>query len=199
MATSMATTRQQIQRYLQAFDFKHLFVEVLGWDNLRESPLTIACESQTYTLRLLVEKRGIKVYVCDPDAQGKIPPESLLRRIEREVTRSAYEHIIIYVDAARTAQAWQWVKREQGHPTASRFNRYYKGQSGELLAQKLEALAITIDEEEKLHTAEVAGRVARAFDVERVTRRLYDRFKLEHANFLNFIQGITAQGDREWY
>ncbi len=27
MATSMATTRQQIQRYLQAFDFKHLFQE----------------------------------------------------------------------------------------------------------------------------------------------------------------------------
>jgi hypothetical protein len=101
MATSMATTRQQIQRYLQAFDFKHLFVEVLGWDNLREAPLAIACESHTYTLRPLVEKRGVKVYVCDPDEQGKIPSEALLRRIEREVTRSAYEHIIIYVDAAR--------------------------------------------------------------------------------------------------
>jgi len=199
MATSMTTTRQQIQHYLQAFDFKNLFVEVLGWDNLKESPLITTLDSQTFTLRPLVEKRGVKVYVCDPDAHGKIPPEPLLRRIEREVTRSAYEHVIIYINAASTAQAWQWVKREQGKPTASRFNRYYKGQAGELLAQKLEALAITIDEEEKLHTAEVAGRVARAFDVERVTRKFYDRFKLEHAAFLNFIQGITTQGDREWY
>src|ERR1700730_4631601 len=99
MATSITTTRERIRHYLQTFDFKHLFVEVLGWDNLRESPLTIAFEVQNYTLRPLVEKRGVKVYICDPDMQGKIPPEPLLRRIEREVTRSAYEHIIIYVDA----------------------------------------------------------------------------------------------------
>src|SRR5260221_3991172 len=46
---------------------------------------------------------------------------------------------------------------------------------------------------------EVAGRVARAFDVERVTKKFYDRFKLEHAVFLNLIGGIDAQADREWY
>ena len=67
------------------------------------------------------------------------------------------------------------------------------------MAQKLEALAVSIDEENKLHMAEVAGRVARAFDVERVTKKFYDRFKLEHSTFLNFIQGIDSQADREWY
>jgi hypothetical protein len=98
-----------------------------------------------------------------------------------------------------SARYGKWVKREQGKPLAPRLNRYYKGQSGELLARKLEALAIAIDEEDRLHMAEVAGRVAKAFDVERVTRKFYDRFKLEHAAFLNFIQGITSQADREWY
>jgi hypothetical protein len=68
-----------------------------------------------------------------------------------------------------------------------------------VLAQKLEVLAVSIDEEDKLHMAEIAGRVAKAFDVERVTKKFYDRFKLEHAAFLNFIQGITSQADREWY
>lgn len=123
----------------------------------------------------------------------------ILRKIEREVTKHAYEHFIIYVDAAKQRQVWQWVKREQGKPLAPRLNRYYKGQSGELLAQKLEALAVRIDEEDKLHMAEVAGRVAKAFDVERVTKKFYDRFKLEHSTFLNFIQGIDSQADREWY
>jgi hypothetical protein len=32
-----------------------------------------------------------------------------------------------------------------------------------------------------------------------VTKKFYDRFKLEHAAFLNLIGGIDAQADREWY
>ncbi len=195
----MATIRQQIQKYIQDFDFKKLFKNVLGWDNLNEPPLAITCDGQTYILRPLVEKRGVKVYVCDPDAQGKIPLDPLLRKIEREVTKHAYEHFIIYVDAAREHQVWQWVKREQGKPLAPHLNRYHKGQSGELLAQKLEVLAVAINEEDKLHMPEMARRVANAFDVERVTRKFFDRFKLEHATFLNFIQGITSQADQEWY
>jgi hypothetical protein len=195
----MATNRQQVQQYIQDFNFKRLFVNELGWDHLNEPPLTVPCDGQTYILRPLVVKREARVYVCDPDAQGKIPADPILRKIEREVTKYAYEHFIIYVDAAKQRQVWQWVKREQGKPLAPRLNRYYKGQSGELLAQKLEVLTITIDEENKLHMAEVPGRVAKAFDVERVTRKFYDRFKLEHATFLNFIQGITTQADREWY
>jgi hypothetical protein len=195
----MATNRQQIQKHIQDFNFKQLFVNELGWDHLNEPPLTIPCDGQAYVLRPLVEKRGVRVYVCDPDAQGKIPSDPILRKIEREVTKYAYEHFIIYVDAAKQRQVWQWVKREQGKPLAPRLNRYYKGQSGELLAQKLDVLTIAIDEEDKLHMTEVAGRVAKAFDVERVTKKFYDRFKLEHASFLNFIQGITSQADREWY
>src|SRR5579884_3457555 len=198
MATSIGTTRQQIQRDLQTFNFKHLFREVLGWDNLKESPIPITCDNAAYILRPLAEKRGVKVYVCDPDAQGKIQPVPVLRKIESELTKFAYEHILIYVDAAQTQQAWQWVKHGQGR-AQQRLNRYYKGQTGELLAQKLENLAFTIDDEIRIHTAEVVERATKAFDVERVTRRFYDRFKLEHDAFLRFIEGITSQADREWY
>jgi hypothetical protein len=166
---------------------------------LKESPLFIPVNNYSFTLRPLVEKRSFRVYVCGPDDQGKIPADPVLRKIEHEVIKYAFEHIIIYVDGAKTAQVWQWVKREQGKASTTRLHRYYKGQSGEGLAQKLEGLVIAINEEDQLRAADVTGRVARAFDVERVTRRFYDRFKLEHAAFLKFIQGITAQGDREWY
>ena len=40
---------------------------------------------------------------------------------------------------------------------------------------------------------------ATRFDLDRVTKRFYDRFKSEHAAFLKFIKGITDQGDHEWY
>jgi Eco57I restriction-modification methylase len=199
MTTGMMGNRRKIQQHLRAFHFKALFVEELGWDILGERPLVIVVEGATYVLQPLVEKRGVKVFVCGPDAEGKIPTDGLLRRIEREVTRHAYEHIIIYVDAARDHQVWQWVKREEGKRLVPRMHRYHQGQSGELLAQKLERLAIGLEEEERLQMAEVAGRVAKAFDVERVTKKFYDRFKREHAAFLSLIGGIEAQADREWY
>ena len=199
MAIHTMTTRQKIQRCLQTFDFEKLFIDVLGWDYLKEPPLIISFENHNFTLRPLVEKRGVKVYVCHPGTQGNIPADPLLRKIEREVIKHAYEHIIIYIDREKTAQVWQWVKREQGRSSATRLHRYYKGQSGEGLAQRLEALIVAINEEDQLRTLEVMGRVTKAFDVERVTKKFYDRFKLEHTAFLQFITGITAQGDREWY
>ena len=195
----MASDKQRIQRYLKAFDFITLFIEELGWDNLREPSLSINIDNQAYTLRPLVEKRGVKVYIRDPNVQGKIPDDSILRKIERELTRYAYEHIIIYIDAARENQVWQWVKREPGKPLAPHFNRLSKGQSGELLAQKLQTLSFEISEEAQLGTIVVAERIRQAFDVERVTRKFFDRFKAEHAAFLTFIEGITSQADREWY
>ena len=90
------TNRQKIQQQLRDFNFKVLFVDELGWDILNEHALVITVEGVTYVLRPLVEKRGVKVFVCDADAEGKIPTDGLLRKIEREVTRHAYEHIIIY-------------------------------------------------------------------------------------------------------
>jgi hypothetical protein len=192
------TTRQQIQKHLRDFNFRAVFIDVLGWDNLREHPLDIPIDGTTYTLHPLVEKRGIKVYTCTLAGQPALPPGSILRKIDSEVTRHAYEHFIIYSDTAKTQQIWQWVKRDGGR-SRSRLHRYHSGQSGEALAQRLEALAISLEEEERLTMPDISGRVAKAFDVERITRKFYDRFKLEHSDFLKFIEGITAQADREWY
>ena len=69
----MAPDRQRIQQCLKAFDFKTLFIEELGWDNLREAPLAISVDGGSYTLRPLVETRGFKVYTCSPDANGWVP------------------------------------------------------------------------------------------------------------------------------
>lgn len=196
----MASNKQRIQQYLITFDFTTLFIDELGWEYLREAPLLIMCNGQRYLFCPLAEKRGVKVYTCEGDAHGLIPDDVTLRTLEREITKHAYEHILIYTDAAREQQVWQWVKRETGKPLAYRQNRLSKGQSGDLLAQKLQVLTFEIGEEEHLqHTVQVAGRVAKAFDVEHVTKRFYDRFKKEHSAFLAFIQGIETKANREWY
>jgi hypothetical protein len=42
-------------------------------------------------------------------------------------------------------------------------------------------------------------RLQDAFDVERVTKKFYDEFQGHHAKFLERIEGIEDDDDREWY
>jgi hypothetical protein len=91
--------------------------------------------------------------------------------------------------------AWSYL----GRPLARREYTFFKGHTGELLAQKLQYLAVDLAEEEGITLVDVTRRARQAFDVERVTKRFYDRFQTEHAAFLKFIKGITAVADSEWY
>lgn len=65
--------------------------------------------------------------------------------------------------------------------------------------QKLDAIAFTLEEEERLSLTDVTRRTRSGFDVERITKRFYDRFQKEHTVFLKFITGITDRADHEWY
>ena len=99
----------------------------------------------------------------------------------------------------KTTQIWQWVKREPGKPLARREHRYHRGQSGDALIQKLQTISVSIEEEEELTLVDVTRRVRAGFDVERVTKPFYDRFKKEHALFLKFLKGIPDLEMQRWY
>ena len=199
----MQINRDQIRQLLRDFEFETLWIEELGWDRHREEVATEIREREgdesEYILTTIAQKRGMAVFLCPARADGSIPDYAIRRKIQREVARSVHEHLIIYTDAAETTQIWQWVKREPGRPAACREHRYGRGQSGESLIQKLETIAVSFDEEEDLTLIDVRGRVRAAFDVERVTKRFYDRFKTEHAQFLRFLEGIPDQEMERWY
>ena len=76
---------------------------------------------------------------------------------------------------------------------------FHRSQTGDALLQKLEAIAFTLEEEERLSLTDVTSRTRAGFDVERVTKRFYDRFQKEHTAFLKFVSGITDRTDQEWY
>ena len=63
----------------------------------------------------------------------------------------------------------------------------------------MEAIVFTLDEEADITIVDPTSRVRAVFDVEKVTKRFYDRFKNEHQDFLGFIEGIEKVADREWY
>ena len=190
--------REKINRHLEDFDLRALFIEELGWD--RGGPNTAATVAgRTYALQAVAHKRGLVAYQCVAESDAAFPDHPTRRKIEKAVAKTVREHLIVYVSHDRNTQYWQWVKRAPGRPDRTRTHVHRRGQSGESLSQKLHRLAFALDEEESVTLVDVTRRVRAAFDVEKVTKRFYDRFKKEHAAFLDFIEGIAAAADREWY
>lgn len=184
----------QVRHLLKAFNFKSLFIEQLGWDHHIAS-MEVPVGGQSYELTAIAQKRGVVVFVHE----GTIPDDQIRRKIDHRVTKSAHQHFIIFSNTRKGEQVWQWVRREPGKPLVFRQHTFHSNQSGELLIQKLDAIACSLDEEEQLHHVEVTGRVRAAFDTDRVTKRFYDRFKSEHEKFIGFIDGIPDKELRPWY
>jgi hypothetical protein len=184
---------QAVRHCLRAFDFQTLFREHLGWDNHKQR-LEISVGDQRYILEAVAQKRGFVAFTC----QG-IPDRATRLKIDHQVTRSVREHFVIYVDRQAGEQIWHWVRRELGKPPASRDHRFNVAGTGDSLIQRLNQIAVSLEEEEKITLLDVARRTRATFDVDKVTRRFYDRFKAEREAFLSVIQGIKADADRDWY
>jgi methylase of polypeptide subunit release factors len=190
--------RTKIRASLEQFDLRSLFIEALGWDHGGEDT-EVTVTDATYALQAVAHKRGLVAYQYVADADAAFPDHPTRQKIEKAVAKKVREHIIVYASSDRSTHHWQWVKREPGQPDRSRSHIYQRGQVGEALIQKLEQIVFTLDEEDDLTIVDVSGRVRAAFDVEKVTKKFYDRFKKEHQAFLSFIEGIENVADREWY
>ena len=194
----MSLDKQRARQLLAKGDLQSIFIEELGWDR-HSSPLEITVASTSVRLQALAQKRGMVVYHCPTPSGESLPDYPQRRKIEQQVAKSVHEHLIVFTDVGNETQVWQWVKREPGKPTACREHVFHRSQPGDALLQKLEAIAFTLEEEERLSLTDVTSRTRAGFDVERVTKRFYDRFQKEHAAFLKFVSGITDRADQEWY
>ena len=180
-----------IRGCLRKRDFATLFREHLGWDN-DQGTVTVEVGGSAFTFDAVAQKRGFRILHCP-----QIPDRPLRIRLDNKVAALAYEHLLIFSDGSQ--QVWQWTRRQHGKPAASRAFTLAPGQSGELLAQKLMAISFSLDEEDRITIAQVAGKVKAALDVEKVTKRFYDQFKTEHATLLTFISGIAEDNNLQWY
>lgn len=191
----MALNKATATTHLKAFDFATLFIEELGWDRpaSRHSE-NVGVGGAQYALSPVAEKRGVRIFVCATE-----PDRNTRQRIEREITKLAYEHLIIFTDPAKTKQIWQWVAREKGKPAAFREHTWLAASAPDALIQKLDHIAFALSEEEGLTLAGTTLRMRDAFDREKITKRFYEAFKQQHDKFLGFIDGLANVSDRQWY
>ena len=190
--------RDRVAALLRECALQKLFIDELGWDYGGEDQ-TITVATSRFALVALAQKRGLVAYQCVAGSDEAFPDHSTRLKVERKLAKVVREHLIVYVSHDRSTQCWQWVKRAPGCPDRVRAQIYRRGQSGEALMQKLERIAITLDEEIDISLVEATARVRAAFDVEKVTKKFYDRFKKEHRDFLEFIEGLGQIANRKWY
>ena len=196
----MPLKRDRVIHKIQEFDLKAIFINDLGWNIYKARALQVTLDDQTYSLIPLAEKGGMVVYTC---TTPHLPDYATRRKLELEVVKAVHEHLIIFIDTAQTTQIWQWVRRENGKPDGCREHKYHRSQSGEALFQKLQELVVSLEEEDNATIVLVRGKAKKAFDVETITKKFYERFQKEHAAFLKFISGFevetASRSDREWY
>ena len=192
----MPIDRDRSRQCLKAFDFRKLFIEELGWDKF-SAKLVKLVDGAEYGFHAVAEKRGVVVLVAD-----SIPDYAVRVKLDRLIAKDHFEHLIVFADKTDGRQVWQWVRKESGKPTAVRTYHFSSntasGHAGELLLQKLDNLVFSLEEEEAIRTGTVTNRL-KVFDVEKVTKRFYERFKTEHASFLSFIKGIPDKQMESWY
>lgn len=186
------------RQLLRTASLQPLFIDELGWDR-HVAQLDVEVAYEHYQLRAIAVKRGVVAYQCSPDTHGNIPPSPIRRAIDHAVTRTVREHIIVYTNHERSEQIWQWVRRDVGQSAVPQEYHYHHKQSGDLLLQRLQSIAFTLDEEASLTLTDVNQRVRAAFDVDRITKRFYEGYRVEHQAFYETISGIPDAAMQRWY
>lgn len=194
----MTLDATRFQKLLAEFKLEQLFNE-LGWERPSLKPQSVEVAGEPFTLTSVAHKRGVAVFRCSPDSNGRVPARPLLLKIEKEASKLAHEHLLAFADVNETMLTWLWVSRNPGQPTTTRTHTWHKGQSGESLRQKLSQIVWSLEEEEAITISDVITGLRSAFDRDRISKSFYDKFKAQHEAFAEFIDGLTATSDKAWY
>ena len=198
------------QTHLSAFDFPHLFVDVLGWNRAPVAERAWRDDSTThhaFARRMVAELGGVAVLQV-VTTEGW-PDEATRAAIWKHLTHHYAENILIFTDRqARASQSqWYWVKRSRDEATGKlkntpRRHDYFRGQPVDLFASKLQAMVVELSELDaagRMPVLEAARRIQAALDVDKTTKRFFERYSEQHAQLLGQIEGITDERDRRWY
>ena len=190
---------QRARPLLQCGNLTKLFVEELGWEPAHQK-LTLRAGETDYAFTAIAEKRGFTAWQC-ACADGQLPDHPTRLKLDRALTQTSFEHLIVFPTHDGAQQSWMWVRREPGKPLAARTHEFNRSQPGDSLLQKLQHLYISLEDEERgdVHTLTLSAGARAAFDIEKVTKAFYRDFDTHRKAFLKFIDGIGEVADREWY
>jgi hypothetical protein len=197
----MSVNFEAAHRLLQTFNFNKLFIEEFGWQQPKSDRTeTFEVEETRFERKRIAQMSEVPVFEIVAE-NGEIPKADLRSAVYKEISESFAENLLIFINSDRTRSLWFWAKRE-GAKFYPRTDTFIKEQPPDLLLSKLGGLAIAPEDlgpEGELPVIEVADRLQKSLDVDKVTKKFYQAFQLEHQEFLGYVRGIDNENDRRWY
>jgi RNA polymerase sigma factor (sigma-70 family) len=149
--------------YLANHDFRALFIEKLGWDRIAHA-LTAVADGHTFRLDVIAHKRGFQAVLCIAD-RYTLFNRRRLRSIQKQLLKTAHEHIVIYACEQPRKQVWQWALRlNDGHRLRHREHPFFSVAPPTSLLTRLGGLRFTLAEEEHVTLVDALDRVRVALD-----------------------------------
>jgi len=170
------STANVMRELLESGQHSALLIEHLGWNHPRAVSLTVTVEEDEYELHPIAEKAGFAIYECSPDPSGAVPRYAVRRKIEGS-TDLPLERAIVFTDARRQAQVWQWVSRESGERPRCREHWARRRLGTRALLDRLQFMWFRLEEESRLTVVDVVARVREALDHETPYGRLGEKFR----------------------
>lgn len=146
--------------YVDRADFKNLFIEELGWDQPTAKPLTVEMDDSSFNVIPIAGFHGLHVWAC-----GSLPDRSTQAQIDREVSATSTERLIIFHDGSK--QEWRWPRYNKNRGTNMSkllVHEHTIGNDHSALERRLEKIALDIDHEISL--VQLLEKMRTAFDVE---------------------------------
>ncbi|XAS69848.1 DNA methyltransferase (plasmid) [Micrococcaceae bacterium Sec5.7] len=146
--------------YVDRADFKNLFIEELGWDQPTAKPLIVEMDDDSFHVTPVAGYHGLHVWSCD-----SLPDRSTQAQIDREVSATSTERLIIFHDGSK--QEWRWPRYNKNRGTNMSkllVHEHTIGNDHSALERRLEKIALDIDDEISL--VKLLEKMRTAFDVE---------------------------------
>ena len=198
----MTIKKEKLKSLVQSGALREIFTDHLGWDLETGSefkiPFSFGGEQFKITVSRIAQKRGF--VVCTAPYDSRLQDKAARQRLQKELSRFHYEHLLVLRDDSG-AQVWMIAVKRPDKPIRIVEVSLAAGQSPDFLLEKLYGLLFTLADENDLTVADVVGKVEEVFvrNAQKITRNFYAQFRDELYKFQEFVKGLGEQIDREQY
>ena len=197
----MTIKKEKLKSLVQSGALREIFTDHLGWDLATgefKTLFSFGGEQFKITVSPIAQKRGF--VVCTAPYDSRLQDKAARQRLQKELSRFHYEHLLVLRDDSG-AQVWMIAVKRPDKPIRIVEVSLAAGQSPDFLLEKLYGLLFTLADENDLTVADVVGKVEEVFvrNAQKITRNFYAQFRDELYKFQEFVKGLGEQIDREQY